>query len=167
MENLQSLDAITRQAIDDRIKSETQLQGTPDEVLGGFTAESAKPFLTENDIAKSAIQSKANKLFQNDLASLQARKRMDNFEERAKNLNRTKRFGIGQLRADQTYAAAMEQRRMNEEAQRAQILTTILGIGGAAAGAVLGGMPGAAAGGAAGSAVGNMGSRRQSNPGVG
>lgn len=66
---------------------------------------------------------------------------------------------MGIYKLDRQAEEITRQRKAAEDAQRAQVLSSVLGLGGAVAGAMLGGPAGAAVGAQAGSTIGAMGSK--------
>jgi len=149
MAQFDPLNEQTRRAIDERIAAETELTADQKYDQQGVLPKE-NPFMNPMDVQRNAIQAKANRSFENDLAKLKTIAKFDRFEKQSKNLNRAKKFGLGALRHDEARYAALNQRRMGEEAQRAALLGSILGLVGAGAGAALGGAGGAVAGGAVG-----------------
>jgi len=148
------LDAATRGDIENRLKTNTQADDYKKSVTSGLIKDfkSEQPDYGLAGVG-SAIQNKINSRYNDSVDSMKNSQVLDNYKKRMDQMKRAANLGIGMTRLDQARYQAAQQRRINEEAQRQQMIGTILGIGGTVTGAILGGPAGAAAG----SQAGNLG----------
>lgn len=156
MADYPELDQTTRSDIDNRLKVNTQADDYQKSLKAGLIKDfqSEQPDYNVQGVG-SAIQNKINSRYQGSVQSQQSNQVLENYKKRMDQMKRAANQGIGMTRLDQARYQAAEQRRINEEAQRQQMIGSILGIGGTITGAILGGPAGAVVGGSVGSQVGN------------
>lgn len=156
MHDVPGLSDADKQAIDARIGAD--LEYGKDIMSGkqsGLTPEIEKPqFMTPKGIQSQAIANKVRNVFNSQMEEKQKLDKIGAIARSASNIEQTKVLGVGKLRIDQMRAAAIAQRRMAEEAQRAQVIGSVLGVVGMGVGAMFGGPAGAMVGGGLGQAAG-------------
>lgn len=147
-----------RQSIDSRINAVNQLSGDYEKdagKAGGFTQLTPKQYDLGQQGQQGAIQQLAQqKFYDPEVQRLQVMQKANYAQVTQQKMLQAQQQGVAELRYDNARALAMHQRTAMEEAQRAQLLQGVFGLGGAAAGAALGGAPGGMAGGAAGRMAG-------------
>ncbi len=151
---LTDIDQPTNDVIDSRVKSAMNLSSTTPEQEGQafLKREENSPF-SQNQMMGNAIKNRAQRRYDSDLSRLR--------EMREINLNHNNFDKIMDVSAleNQRYEfkkqreMAIKKRIMDQRSQRAQILSSILQVGGTIVGGAFGGPVGAVAGGAAGKAV--------------
>lgn len=157
------LDPTTNQVIDSRVQAANQLANTTaeDEGKAFLKREEINPFMGNPTPAlggqqsmSRAIKNRAERSYQSEIERMR--------ELRELNINKTsfeQIMGAAQIQ-NERYAfqkqreIAIKKRIMDQRAQRAQVLSSILQIGGTAVGGYLGGPAGAAGGAAAGKGLG-------------
>ena len=148
-----------RKSINDRINSTSQLTGdwAQDQgKAGGFTQFQPTKYDMGSQGQQSAIQSLAQqKFYDPQIQQMQAMQKANYAGLTQQKMQQAQAQGVAQLRFDNAREIAMHQRTAQEEAQRAQLLQGVFGLGGAIAGGVVGGAGGAAAGGQIGKMAGS------------
>lgn len=155
MADYNPLDDTTRQIINNRIKSSMSMDPSYDQAIQKGQIKQIQPeAFNYGNVVSSAIQNRANKVFEDKQNTINEQQKANYPKTEFNNLLSAGQLGLGAQKYDETRANAMHARRVNEEAQRAQLIGTVLGTGGAIAGTYLGGPAGGAAGSAIGQGVG-------------
>lgn len=147
----------TRQIINDRVNSNSQMTGdyAQDAKTGLFKDFQPTQYNFGLNAQNDAISNKAKQRFLDPvLSGIQAEDRVGYAGRTQQQMQSTQRLAMGQLRYDNARAMAARQRVAQEEAQRAAMISGLFQVGGALVGAGLGGPTGAAIGSQAGAAAG-------------
>jgi len=155
-----TLDESTRQIINDRADSALNLSGNYDEdIAQGKLPGLTKPAETNyNRLGlDSAIANKYSKIASDEVGRIQKLNRLNAPAAGMRKILSAADLADKQYRFDLQQEMAAKQRRMAEESQRAQLVGSLLGVGGMIAGYGLAGPAGGMVGGAVGNAAGNMG----------
>lgn len=149
-------DANLNQVIGDRIKSDIQVNSSPEATRSNLKLPTDYAPATMND----AIKAKAYKQFYNpeEIQGLQELKMTKNNMGQSQNILGNANQVASQTKQQMDLA---KQRVADGAKQRAALIGSVLGIAGTAAGAFFGGPAGAAAGGAAGQGLGQSISQSQ------
>jgi hypothetical protein len=157
MADFVSIDDKTRQIIKNRIAAANELSGNFDEdaAKGKIKSFEATPVNYGNEGVSQAIANKFGKISQDKIREIQELQKLNHPRDVMKEIMGAGDLASKQYRLDKEREIAIRNRIQAEESQRAQVLGSILGVGGAFAGAYLGGLPGAAAGSKIGGLAGN------------
>lgn len=150
------LDYTTEKAIDDRLRSSMEMANTKPEDYGQEVIDRNKsnPFAQQN-LMNAAISKKAMKSYQTDLHRMKEMRELNLTRDIFKDLENSASLQQKRHQFARVREMAVKQRIMDARAQRAQTLSSILGIGFALGGAALG-AAGGPAGAVAGAAIGNQ-----------
>lgn len=145
------LDARTRDAISDRINSALSLGDSYDDAVSSGKLPEVRQIEPKygSEGISSAIQNKFNKINEDRVSEIKRMNELQYPHTRMQKLTGAVDLANKQFKFDYQRQMAIRQRMMAEEAQRAQILGQLIGIGGAIAGGMIAGPAGAMVGGAA------------------
>lgn len=158
MADIQNLDENTKKAIDERVKAATYLAPDFNEAVKQGQIKTFQPTsFNYGPMAQSAaLQRRADKIFKDKVQEIQSLQKLSYPNEAFQKSKQAESLLLQKQKFDYARMQALKLRKQQEEAQRSQLLGSILGLAGAAAGAYFGGGPmGAAAGAKAGSSIGS------------
>lgn len=139
---MDDLSGDTRQIINDRVNSASQMTGDyeQDAKTGLFKDFQPTQYNFGLNAQNDAIANKAKQRFLDPvLSDIQANDRVGYSGRVQGQMQSAQRLAMGQLRYDNARAMAARQRAAQEEAQRAQMIGTLFQVGGTIAGAMAGG----------------------------
>lgn len=159
MPDFYGIDDKTKQVIADRVDAANNLSGDFDQDAAKGLIQSYEP----SEAVKfappgidQAIANKYGKLVTDQVKQIKDLQRLNYPQEISRRIGQAGDLANKAYRINFSNEMALRQRQQAEEGQRAAILGSLLGLGGAIAGGALGGAGGAAIGGQAGQAGGQM-----------
>lgn len=157
MADIQNLDSNTKRALDERIKVANELSGNFEEAEKKGQVKTFQPtsFNYGGQAANSAIQRRADTLFKDKVEKIQSIQKLGRPMDAFQQSKTTEGLAIEKAKFDYARMQALRARRQQEEAQRAQLLGSILGLGGAIVGGMAAGPGGAVAGAQVGQSAGS------------
>lgn len=156
MADIKNLDANTQAALNDRMRGANELAGNfqDAQLKGQIKQFTPTAFNYGGTAANSAIQRRADAAFGDNVNKIQKFQEFGYPAEAFKKSKQAEGLGIEKAKFDYARMQALRARKQQEEAQRSQLLGSILGLGGAVIGFYAGGPAGAVAGAQAGQAAG-------------
>ncbi len=158
MADLKNIDMNTQTALNDRMRAANELAGNFNDAESKGQVKTFQPtaFNYGDGSANVAIQRRADKLFNDNVGKIQSIQKLEYPAEAFKKSKQAESLSIQKSKFDYARMQALRARQQQEEAQRAQLLGSVLGLGGAIAGFAAGGPMGAAAGAQLGQSTGQI-----------